>query len=74
MHKERDEDYPWARKKERNEFEAARRVSLIDEEACKLRVIIVVSGPSRSRIAEAESSNTDGAVTAEDTTDGVPTT
>ena len=54
-------------------MEAARRASLIDEEACQLRVLEVDVGASSSRVFEAERSITDGVVITEDTTDGVPT-
>ena len=36
------------RKKERHELEAARRVSLINEEACQLRAMELASRESRS--------------------------
>ena len=55
-------------------MEAARRASLIDEEACQLRVLEVDVGASSSRVFEAERSITDGVVITEDTTDGVPIT
>ena len=55
-------------------MEAARRASLIDEEARQLRVLEVAVGAFTSRIVEARRSTTDGAVIVEDTTDGVPTT
>ena len=54
-------------------MEAARRASLIDEEARQLRVLEVDVGASSSRVFEAERSITDGVVITEDTTDGVPT-
>ena len=38
-HRVRDEAESWAQKMERHELEAARRASLIDEEACQLRAI-----------------------------------
>ena len=72
-HRTRDEDEYRAHKKERHELEAARRASLLDEEARQLRIIEVATGVFSSRVAEAERSTTDGAVIAEDTTDGVHT-
>ena len=54
-------------------MEAARRDSLIDEEALQLRVIEMAAGASSSRVAEANRSTTDGAVIVEDTIDDVPT-
>ena len=52
-----------ARKKECNDLEAARRATLLE----------VAAGASSSTIVEDERSNTDGAIIAEDSSDGVPT-
>ena len=58
----RDEDESQARKKERHELEAARKASLVDEEARQLRAIELAAGASSSRFVEAERITTYGAV------------
>ena len=67
----RAEDEARAWKKERREMEAARRASLIEEEAHQMRASELVAGESRSRTLEIERGNTDSAVVDEDTTEGV---
>ena len=49
-HRVRYQDKSSAREKERNEVEVARRISLIDEESCQLRVLEVAAGASSSKI------------------------
>ena len=53
-------------------MEAARGAALIDVEARQLRAIELAAGASSSRVAEAEKNTTNGAIIAEETTDGVP--
>ncbi|TMX04570.1 hypothetical protein EJD97_007517 [Solanum chilense] len=67
----REEDESRARKKERREIEAARRVSLADEEARKMRVVESASGASRSRNLEIAGGTTDSGVAAKESTEGV---
>ena len=67
----RAEDEARARKKERREMEAARRASLVEEEAHQMRAYELEAGASRSRTVEIEGGTYDGAVVAEDTTEGV---
>ena len=67
----RVEDEVRARKKELRDIEAARRASLAEEEANRMRAFELVAGASSSRIVEIAGGTTDGAVVAEDTTEGV---
>ena len=67
----RAEDEARARKKERRDIEAARRVSLVEEEAHQMRASELAAGASRSRTVEIAEGTTDGAFFAEDTTKGV---
>ena len=60
-----------ARKKERREIEAARRASLAEEEAHQMRASELAAEASSSRTVEIAGGTTDGAVVAEDTTEGV---
>ena len=52
-------------------MEAARRDSLAEEEAHQMRASELAAGASSSRTVEIEVGTTDGAVVAEDTTEGV---
>ena len=52
-------------------MEAARRASLAEAEAHQIRASQIASGASSSRIVETAGGTTDGAVVAEDTTEGV---
>ena len=52
-------------------MEAARRASLADEEARRMRVVELAAGASRSRNVEIAEGTADSAVDAEDTTEGV---
>ena len=52
-------------------MEAARRASLAEEEAHKMRASELAAGASSSRTVEIAGGTTDGAVVAEDTTEGV---
>ena len=52
-------------------MEAARRASLVEEEAHQMRASELAAGASRSRTVEIAGGTTDGAVVAEDTTEGV---
>ena len=52
-------------------MEAARRASLAEEEAHQIRASLLAAGASRSRTVETAGGTTDGAVVAEDTTEGV---
>ena len=67
----RAEDEARAQKKEHQEIEAARRASLAEEEANRMRAFDLAAGASSSRIVERAGGTTDGAVVAEDTTEGV---
>ena len=67
----REEDEARARKKEHREIEAARRASLAEGEAHKMRASELAAGASSSRTVEIAGGTTDGAVVAEDTTEGV---
>ena len=67
----RAEDEAQARKKERREMEAARRASLAEKEAHLIRASQLAAGASSSRNVETTGGTTDGAVVAEDTTEGV---
>ena len=60
-----------ARKKDRRDIEAARRASLAEEEANRMRASELAVGASSSRTLEIEGGTTDGAVVAEDTTEGI---
>ena len=52
-------------------MEAARRASLAEEEAHQIRVSQLAAGASSSRTVETAGGTTDGAVVAEDITEGV---
>ena len=52
-------------------MEAARRASLAEEEAHQMRASELAAGTSSSCTVELEGGTTDGAVVAEDTTEGV---
>ena len=67
----RAEDEARAQKKERRDIEAARRASLAEEEAHRLRASELAAGASSSRTVEIAVGTTDGVVVAEDTTEGV---
>ncbi|XP_027771477.1 uncharacterized protein LOC114076530 [Solanum pennellii] len=73
-HRTREGDEACARKRERTEFEVARRSSLMDEEAQRMRDHELAAMASSSRIFDVERSTTEGVDIAEDTNDGVPTT
>ena len=64
----REEDEARARKKERHEMEAARRASIADEEACKIRAVELADGASSSKDVDTAGGITDSVVTDEDTT------
>lgn len=55
-------------------MEAARRASLLDEEARKMRDHELADVAFRSRLEDTQRSTSDGVDIAMDTTDGVPTT
>ena len=55
-------------------MEAARRASIVDEEARQIRVVELVVGVSSSRDVETEGGTTDSVFADEDTTEGVQTT
>ena len=67
----RAEDKVRARKKEHRDIEVARRASLAEKEAHRMRASELAAGASSSRTVEIEGGTTDGAVVAEDTTEGV---
>ena len=67
----RAEDKVRARKKEHRDIEAARRASLAEEEANRIRASDLAAGVSSSRTVEIAGVTTDGEVFAEDTTKGV---
>ena len=69
-----EEDEARARKKERCEMEVARRASLADEEACRMRVAELAPGESSSRNVEIAGGTADSVVDAEDTIEGVQIT
>ncbi|TMW86778.1 hypothetical protein EJD97_020895 [Solanum chilense] len=73
-HRSREDDETRSRKRDHIELEAARRSSLIDEEAQQMRAQEVAVGASSSRIAYVERSTTEGTIIAVYTTDGVLTT
>ncbi|XP_069150291.1 uncharacterized protein [Solanum lycopersicum] len=60
-----------ARKKERREMKAARRASIVEEEAHQIRASQLAAGASISRTEETAGGLTDGAGVAKDTTEGV---
>ncbi|TMW98839.1 hypothetical protein EJD97_003415 [Solanum chilense] len=70
----REEDEAIARKKECREMEAARRASIADEEACRIRAIESAAGESSSRNMAIEGGTADSVVGDEDTTEGVQIT
>ena len=55
-------------------MEAARRASLADEEACRIRAVESAAGVSSSRDVETAGGTTNSPVADEDTTEGVHTT
>ena len=55
-------------------MEAARRASLVEEEARRMRAEDLIVGASSSRTVEIAGGNADSAVVAEDTTEGVQIT
>ena len=55
-------------------MDTARRASIADEEARKIRVVESVVGASSSRDVETAGGTTDSVVVDEDTTEGVQTT
>ena len=67
----RSEDEARARKKERREMEAARRASLAEAEAHQIRASQIAAGASSTRTIETAGGTTDGAIVAEDITEGV---
>ncbi|TMW83346.1 hypothetical protein EJD97_001989 [Solanum chilense] len=67
----RAKDEARARKKEHREIVAARRASIAEEAAHQMRASELAAGASRSRTVEIAGGTTDGAVVAEDTTEGV---
>ena len=73
-HRGREEDETRARKKELHEIEAARRASLADEEAYRIRAVELAAWESNSRNVEIARGNADSVVDAEDTTEGVQIT
>ena len=58
-------------KKEHRDIEAARRASLDEEKAHRMRASKLAPGASSSRTVEIAAGTTDGADVAEDTTEGV---
>ena len=70
--REEDEARVW--KKERREMEAARRASLVDEEACWMRYVELAAEASSSRNVEIAGGTADSVVNALDTTEGVQIT
>ena len=60
-----------ARKKEHREMEAARRALLAEEEVHQIRASHLAAGASSSGTIEIVGGSTNGAVVAEDTTEGV---
>ena len=69
--RDRVEDKARARKNVRREMEAARRASLAEEEADQMRASELAARASISRIVDIAGGTTDGAVVADDTTEGV---
>ena len=67
----RTEDKARARKKEYRDIEAARRASLVEEEAHRMRASELAAGASSSHTVEIAGGTTDGADVVEDTTEGV---
>ncbi|TMX05316.1 hypothetical protein EJD97_024783 [Solanum chilense] len=70
-HRGREEDEAGARKMERRDIEVARRASLAQEEAHRMRASELAVGASSSCTVEIAGGTTDGADVAEDTTEGV---
>ena len=70
-HRGRAEDEARARKKERRDIEDARRASLAEEEANRMRATELAAESSSSRTVEIQRGTTDGEVFSEDTTEGV---
>ena len=64
-----EEDEARERKKERREMDTARRASIADEEARKIRVVESVVGASSSRDVETAGGMTNNVVADEDTTE-----
>ena len=71
--KGREEDEARARNKERREIEAARRASLVDEEAHRIRAVESAAGASSSRDVAIEGGSEDSFFADEDTTEDVQT-
>ena len=69
--KGRAENEARARKKERRDIEAARRASLAEEEAHRMRASELAARASSSRTVDIAGGTTDGAVFAEEITEGV---
>ena len=67
----REEDEARARKKESRDMEAARRASLVDDEARRIRAVESAAGASSSRDVVIARGTADSVVDAEDTTTGV---
>ena len=74
MNKVREEDEARAQKMERREMEAARRASLDDEVARRIRVVEATVGAFSSRDLETTGDTTDCTVADEDTAECVQTT
>ena len=68
----RAEDEARARKKERGDIEAARRASLAEEEAHRMRAFKLAAGASSSRIVDIAGGTTEGVQIAEDVGFGEP--
>ena len=67
-HRGREEDEARTRKKERREMEAARRASLVDDEARRIRAVESTVGASSSRDVAIAKGTADSAVADEETT------
>ena len=70
-HKGREEGHSRARKKERREMEAARRASLAEEEARRMRAVESAVGASSSRNVEIAGGTAESVIDAVNTTEGV---
>ncbi|TMW96937.1 hypothetical protein EJD97_006518 [Solanum chilense] len=73
-HKGREEDEARARKKEHRDMEVARRSSLADEEARRIRAVESLAGASSSRDVAIAGGTSYSVVADEDTTEGIETT
>ena len=69
--KVREKNETGARKKERREMEAARRASLADEEARRIRAVKSAAGASRSRDVATTGGTADSAFADKDTSEGI---